>query len=237
MPTMTDGMISWSRRCEDIEMNQPDQPTPDASWLRTPMTDGAEIASRYDEWAPNYEHELVNEWHYDAPFVAARIVSEFLGESSTASVLDIGCGTGLVGRALTERGAGIVDGVDVSPASLHLADATRAYRHTICHDFNAGPLPFDTHSYHAAICVGVLSYATDPMAVVRELCRVVAPGGIVVFTHRIDLWETQNLGASLNQLRARTDVQTLTWTEPKPYMPGNPTEGDLQIRYVTITTA
>ena len=39
------------------------------------MTDAAAIAARYDEWAQTYEHELVDEWRYEAPVVAARLLA------------------------------------------------------------------------------------------------------------------------------------------------------------------
>ena len=218
-------------------MGDSDETNTEASWLRTPPTNSEEIASLYDTWAPNYEHELVDQWHYDAPVVAGRTVAELLQGSGTASVLDLGCGTGLVGKALHDGGIRIIDGVDVSDTSLNAAQASGFYRQTILHDFNHGPLPFEAHLYDAAISVGVLSYALDPMAVIRELCRVVVPNGPVVFTHRTDLWDAQKLDVHLNALLDGGEIRAVNWSEPRPYMPGNPTEGDLQIRYVSITTS
>ncbi len=217
-------------------MNTAEESNPDASWLRTPLTDPGEIASRYDQWAPTYEHELVNEWRYDAPFVAGRMIAQLVRGSNNASVLDLGCGTGLVGRALHESGIRSVDGVDVSEASLNAALSTGFYRRTIRHDFNSGPLPVEAQSYDGAISVGVLSYALDPITVVRDLCRAVVPRGAIVFTHRIDLWEKQDLDGALDAMLHGSEIESVTYTEPMPYMPGNPSEGDLQIRYITITT-
>lgn len=218
-------------------MTPVDPSNTDASWLRTPLTDATEIAARYDEWVPTYEHELVKEWRYDAPGVAAQMIAEALKAKDSASVLDLGCGTGLVGKALHNSGIRTIDGVDVSEASLDAARQTGIYRNTIRHDFNSGPLPFLAHTYDAAISVGVLSYAHDPISVIRDLCRVVVPAGIVVFTHRIDLWDRQAIDAGLEAMRDDAEVRAVTWSDPMPYMPGNPSEGDLQIRYVTITTA
>ena len=182
-------------------MSKPDASDTEASWLRTPLTDADEIASRYDEWVPTYEHELVTQWRYDAPFVAGRRITELLADITTASVLDLGCGTGLVGQHLHRAGVRMIDGVDVSQASLVAALATGFYRNVMRHDFNGGALPFAAHCYDAAISVGVLSYALDPLAVIRDLCRVVVPRSAVVFTHRTDLWETQNLSVGLTKLR------------------------------------
>ncbi len=223
------------RMSENGLVSSVDESNTEASWLRTPPTNTREIASRYDEWAPSYEDELVTAWRYDAPFIAARMVAESLHGSGTESVLDLGCGTGLVGRALAGGEIRSIDGVDVSEASLRAALSTGFYRRTILYDFNSGPLPFEAHSYDAAIAVGVLSYALDPIAVIRELRRVVVPRGVLVFTHRTDLWDRQHLEAELKALLESGEIHSLTWSDPKPYMPGNPSEGDLRIRYVSIT--
>ena len=89
------------------------------------MTDAAQIAARYDEWAQTYVHELLHEWRYQAPAVAARLLA---AAGMVSPVLDVGCGTGLVGRFLTDAGFDTIAGVDVSPASLESARAGAAYR-------------------------------------------------------------------------------------------------------------
>ncbi len=106
-------------------MSGTDQGSGTPGWLRAPMTDAAQIAARYDEWAQTYEHELLHEWRYQAPAVAARLLA---AAGMVSPVLDVGCGTGLVGRFLTDAGFDTIAGVDVSPASLESARAGAAYR-------------------------------------------------------------------------------------------------------------
>ncbi len=206
----------------------------DPSWLRVPIADAAQIAARYDEWAQTYEHELIHEWRYQAPAVAARHLAD---RGMVSPVLDVGCGTGLVGRCLNDAGFEEIDGVDVSPASLESARAGGVYRRLSLADFNSGPLPFPDDTYAAVICVGVLSYAVDPGAVVGEFCRLVEPGGRLVFTHRMDLWEQQDFGRTLLTLQESGVLRDVAWSEPSEYMPGNEELSDIRIRYVTATTA
>src|SRR3954449_6213316 len=94
-------------------------------WLHQGTSDAREVADRYDEWAKHYDDDLAS-WSYQAPTVVAETVVARHPEG--ASVLDVGCGTGLVGRALRERGfAGRILGLDLSRASLDIARQSGTY--------------------------------------------------------------------------------------------------------------
>ncbi len=214
-------------------MNPPEQPAAnDASWLREPLTDSGEIAQRYDAWVATYDTELVDAWRYDAPAVASRLLVD---SGAVGPVLDVGCGTGLVGRGLAAVGFTDIDGVDLSPVSLDAARCTAVYRSLTLHDFNQDVLPFDDGSYGAVTCVGVLSYAHHPADVVRDFIRIVRSGGVIMFTHRTDLWDACNFGDALEAMRTAGALSAVSWTEPQEYMPGSPDVADLRIRYVTAT--
>ncbi|HEY5420223.1 MAG TPA: hypothetical protein VIL10_05770, partial [Marmoricola sp.] len=58
-------------------------------------SDAREVAHRYDEWAKGYDDDLAS-WSYQAPTVVAETVVS--SHPDAGSVLDVGCGTGLVGR-------------------------------------------------------------------------------------------------------------------------------------------
>ena len=212
----------------------------DKNWLRVPPTNTDEIATRYDDWSSTYEAELVNEWRYDAPQQAAQLIASHLGPEAVAGavVLDVGCGVGLTGRALSVVGVPTIDGVDVSARSLAMAERTGAYRSLVCHDFNAGPLPFADRSFTVVECVGVLSYATDPAALLADFVRVLVPGGLVVFSHRTDLWDEKGFTAVLADMQSRGLFGQVSWTEPMPYMPGNEDFADqVLVRYVSALTS
>src|SRR4051794_15139674 len=148
-----------------------------ADWLDAGPSDPAVVAQRYDEWAQSYDEDLAA-WSYQAPAVVADAV---LTRRSTAdSVLDVGCGTGLVGRALRSRGfAGRLLGVDISEASLAMARETGAYDELEPADLQQR-LAFDDDSVDAVVCVGVMTYLPDVEAVWREFARVTRPQGLVV---------------------------------------------------------
>ena len=81
-------------------------------WLYHGGTDIAAVAERYDTWAETYDDDI-RSWSYTAPEVVAEIVVTRMPD--VTSVLDAGCGTGLVGHALRAAGfLGEIHGIDLS---------------------------------------------------------------------------------------------------------------------------
>jgi predicted TPR repeat methyltransferase len=77
--------------------------------------DNRELASRYDEWADDYEDDMLS-LGYAIPAVAAGFVGRYVPLRGT--VLDAGAGTGLFGSILSVLGYEDLVGIDIS--HLHL---------------------------------------------------------------------------------------------------------------------
>src|SRR6478736_9660159 len=121
---------------------------PIGDWLDQGSSDAGEVAARYDEWAKGYDDDLAS-WSYQAPAVVAETVVS--RRAQAGSVLDVGCGTGLVGRALRARGfAGQIRGLDLSQASLEVAQPCGAYD-SVAHADLQQPLPFEDDSVDALV--------------------------------------------------------------------------------------
>jgi SAM-dependent methyltransferase len=121
----------------------------------------------------------------DGPAYAAAVGR--LGLRAGARVLDAGCGTG---RALTPLRAavgpsGVVVGADLTPAML--AAAVRAGRdragRLMLADVTA--LPFRSASLDAVFAAGLVAHLPRPQENLRELARVVRPGGTLALFHPI----------------------------------------------------
>src|SRR4051812_9175039 len=185
-------------------------------WLDRGASDPREVADRYDEWAKGYDHDLAS-WSYQAPEVVADIVVSLA--PTTASVLDVGCGTGLVGRALRTRGfSGQMLGLDISQESLRSALRCGAYDGVARADLQQ-PLPHAADSVDSLVCVGVMTYLPDVDAVWRELARVVRPGGLVVATQRDDLWRTRSCQSVVDRLEDEQVWTALEVRGPSPSLP------------------
>ena len=104
---------------------------------------------------------------------------EQLGDLGGRLVLDAGCGGGLVARELAAAGAEVV-GVDRSLGSLGVA------RRAVGGHFRPAQgrlerLPFADGSFDAVVAADVLEHLPDLPAAVKELARVLAPGGSFLF--------------------------------------------------------
>jgi ubiquinone/menaquinone biosynthesis C-methylase UbiE len=100
-----------------------------------------------------------------------------------AHILEIGCGTGVVLRALAQRreSTGHLVGVDQSPvlvaAARHLAAEEGVDQHM---EFLVGDvhhLAIGDSSFDAVIAHTLVSHVADPLMVLKEAARVVRPGG------------------------------------------------------------
>jgi predicted TPR repeat methyltransferase len=185
-------------------------------WLLEGTTDPDEVADRYDEWAETYDDDLVS-WSYQAPGIAAEMVVTH--QPDARSVLDVGCGTGLVGKALRARGcAARIIGLDISQASLRVAHQTGAYDTLERADLQQ-PLDIEDHGVDVLVCAGVMTYLPDVEAVWREFARVVRSGGIVVVTQREDLWEPRKCQEVIDRLATDGVWTPLDINGPAPYLP------------------
>ncbi len=98
-----------------------------------------------------------------------------------ARVLDVATGTAGVALQLAERSRAEVVGVDISEEMLatgrqRVADAGQDDRVSL-QVADADALPFDDASFDALTFTYLLRYVPDPAATLRELARVVEPGG------------------------------------------------------------
>jgi len=98
------------------------------------------------------------------------------------SVLDLGCGAGfdafIAGQLVGP--AGRVAGVDISPEMIAVAEAGRAEAGCPRVEFHVAPveaLPFPDGSFDVALSNGVLNLIPDKPAALREVFRVLRPGG------------------------------------------------------------
>jgi ubiquinone/menaquinone biosynthesis C-methylase UbiE len=104
---------------------------------------------------------------------------------SAKTVLDVGCGTGVAARAIAQRSrfAGHITGVDVSSyliaAAERLAESEGVGGVTEFRVGDSQSLQESVATFDAAVAHTLVSHVGDPLAVLREIARVVKPGAMV----------------------------------------------------------
>jgi predicted TPR repeat methyltransferase len=119
-----------------------------------------------------------------------------------AEVLDMGCGTGLVGQYLGEFGFKKIDGVDASGGMLEKAKEKNCYR-DLDELFLGVPetFPLKYHNkYDVVTASGILADNHLDCPVFEEMLLALKTGGIVTFTSRIEYLVTYGYGAYMDKL-------------------------------------
>jgi ubiquinone/menaquinone biosynthesis C-methylase UbiE len=111
-----------------------------------------------------------------------RLILRLAGDVTGRAVLDAGCGDGALTLALWRGGAAQVAGCDVDPRMAARAQA-RAAQHKAaihCAVARAERLPFRDNSFDLVTMITVLAFVAAPDAALREIARVLKPGGRLV---------------------------------------------------------
>lgn len=105
-----------------------------------------------------------------------RIKELFIRFYKGGNCLDAGCGTGLVTRNLPVDSVGL----DINPRNIEkLKRHAPHIRGVIA---NLESIPFPNNSFSTIICTEVVEHFTDPKPALKELLRVLKPGGIIIWS-------------------------------------------------------
>ena len=137
------------------------------------------LAEVYRDWAKKYDYDNDNVLGTVSQPKSVNLLSTKL-KDKTARIIDVGCGTGLVGKDLKAQGFSYFDGIDISKDMLAIAKP-RGYSNLFVGSLNK-KLPVLDNTYDSAMCVGVFTHGHVSSDGFNELCRIVKPGGYLCFT-------------------------------------------------------
>lgn len=167
----------------------------------------------YDGAAGDYDEILLAQVGYVSPTVCAHITARFVSDRE-AVLIDLGCGTGLAGEALTALGYKNIDGVDFSTRMLAVAKTRNCYGKLSIADLNAGT-GIPENSYAAAVSIGVFGQHVLPAAL-DEAIRIVEPGGILCFSINERAFDDWGFRDKIDVLSAEGSATCLSVTR-EPY--------------------
>ncbi|MBI5057051.1 MAG: methyltransferase domain-containing protein [Nitrospirae bacterium] len=107
-----------------------------------------------------------------------RTEIEALIPSGARRVLELGCGTGLLGKALLSRGADDVVGVDIDNSACE--EARRNLSRVICGNIEEMELPFEKGYFDCIVFAGVLEYLKDPLSTLKKMKEYLSDTGVAV---------------------------------------------------------
>jgi len=217
-----------------------------AAWVMGSMRDTEAMKERMKQGYDGAFSEHVN--HYDEEGMAlhARCAAEQLKDTNVRgrSVLDIGGGTGISSFVMLRRGAAHVTCGDISERMLSFA-REKAAREGYGNErmgfrqLDAEALPYDDESFDVASTRMTLGFLPHQDRAVREMARVVRPGGLVtigtqapdhywepieatlrtsrkryMFGYRLEFWpQTESEVRKLMERAGLVDIQSrrVTW--------------------------
>jgi methionine biosynthesis protein MetW len=108
-------------------------------------------------------------------------IADVISRLQPRRLLDVGCGSGYLAKLLKARVGGLViHGVDISSVALERA---RSHVDQVWQvDLDKANLPLPSEEYDTVTCVEVIEHLYDPEHALREIARVLVPGGRAVVT-------------------------------------------------------
>jgi predicted TPR repeat methyltransferase len=139
----------------------------------------------FDQYAERYDTALTEHLQYRGPALlrdAVETVERAAGRPMHfATMLDLGCGTGLAGaafRPFVDR----LSGVDLSPAMIAQATAKSLYDRLDCAELADFLAVAGAAQYQLVIAADVFVYVNDLAPIIAGVARLLAPDGLLAFT-------------------------------------------------------
>jgi predicted TPR repeat methyltransferase len=136
------------------------------------------VVAFFDGFAENFETHAAG-LGYRLPELIAEILRGALRAGD--AVLDLGCGTGLIGRAIAAQNLQVT-GVDLSPRMLAQAASHAHYAKLLEADLEQFLSASPGESYRAVVAADVLIYLGELATLFEQVSRVLHPGGLFVFS-------------------------------------------------------
>ncbi len=184
---------------------------------------GPRIVRLLYDWTAHRYDRLKGFEQVDEDYFLGRPLAAALKNRHQPFVLDVATGTGRLPRTLLRQPGfqGRVIGLDVSGRMLDVAG-----RHLTAFPGRVGlllasapPLPFADNRFEAVTCLEALEFFADAAGALREMVRVLRPGGWLLITNRVGwearlmpghTWSRAEFIALLRQV-SLTDISVRPW--------------------------
>eukprot|EP00347_Sterkiella_histriomuscorum_P006661 403351916 len=160
-----------------------------------------QIKEHYDEVAEKYDQIYLNAGYHDHEHTA-QLVNKFYADNKDIEILDMGCGTGLVGEELKKLGYNKIVGIDASQGMLDTASKKLAY-HQLEELFLGKPDSFPEKfrsRFEIITASGILAQGHLGVEVFEEFLLALKQNGVAVFTTRTMYLEEYGYGKRMQEI-------------------------------------
>ena len=165
----------------------------------------AYIARLFDDYATRFDGHLVDALGYHAPQLLAAALAECDGERHFETLVDLGCGTGLMPMAIPGRYTRAL-GIDLSQAMLDQAERKRLYDRLLCADLLTAMRAERGQSADLIIAADVFCYVDPLEPVLKAAHHLLGSGGMMAFTIQTHEGRGAMIGGDLRVHHSADDV-------------------------------
>lgn len=150
--------------------------------------------NKQKRYVKNYFDEYSKEYHEDHyvkkkpasiyPTLAIRLryMTDMLSDfKKNGNIIDVGCGTGEMLQVLKKHKF-LTYGLDYSYKMLHEISKETVDQQYPLINSDIENLPFGNESFDGVICAGVIEYLNEDQKALREISRILKPGGYAIIT-------------------------------------------------------
>ena len=138
------------------------------------------VANLFDAYAENFDRDLIENLKYRTPLLVADAIKRYVSSSGGLDIVDIGCGTGLMGEHIRSI-ARTLTGVDLSANMLEKARQRQIYDHLFCCDLTEFLRTQET-IFDLAVAADVFVYLGDLSPIFLAVRRSLSQGGLFCFS-------------------------------------------------------
>jgi len=174
------------------------------------------VEALFDSYADRFDIHLLQALKYESPQRLAELVTKYLPTPTEKwDVLDLGCGTGLVGPEIAPFTRSLV-GVDLSNKMLQKARERNLYNRLEHLDLLTMMRGEATASYDVVFAADVFVYLGELDEIICEIRRLLRPTGVIAFS--VESLEQSFTESSKNEEQKYRLEQTGRYTHSKNYL-------------------
>lgn len=173
----------------------------------------------YRDWADSYEQDFTISHGWILHLSVAGLFTERVSNlhvTEPGSVLDVGCGTGVVGVELQQQSFTSIDGIDISPEMLDIARSKNCYRHLLEADVTK-PLPLEDGAYAGVVSAGTFTHGHLGPEPIPELVRIGRSGAVYAIGINAEHFVEHGFAEALSQQERFEMITDLTFAEVPMY--------------------